>query len=713
MHEREIELREILSLLKRHSYLFSAVVIVIMTLTVAYIYKAPKIYSSAATIEIEPKAANVLDERMEVVSTGSQGYYWSSKEYYVTQYEIMQSRSVAEKVLELIPGENILEYLGFDISNIEEETLRKLDPIDIVLAKLAVAPQKNSNIVKVAIEDKDPEKAAFLANAFANAYIDFNLEKKYFATKDAAGWLSDQSINLKKNLEDSEKILFDFKQNNNVLATTFEAKQVMLATRIEKFTNILTEQEIKKNALLAKIEEFGKVDLDEPNGGFFKETTKENQLINNLKMKYIETVSKLDESEEFYGEKYPKVISLSMEKERLASSLKKEIKGVLEGYSLELKTLESEMAKNKKMLNDSQTEAIVLNKLDIDYSKLLREVETNKKLYDIVLERAKQVDLSVLLKNNNVRMIDSAIPTKIPVKPRKNLILLIGLIISAALGFLAMLLVEFFDTGFRAFKEIELITKKPLLGVIPKFDFVESSDFKEIVFEETNQTHAVEAFRSLRTNIKLSNPDNQISKLLVTSSVTQEGKTSVSTNIGVSYSLAGKKVLVVDADMRKPRVHKLFGLKNDVGLSTLIVGEHLLAQVVSENVYEGLDVVTCGPIPPNPAELLESARFLEVVNEMTKEYDLVVFDSPPLNPVSDAATIASLVDGVIVVVNVSKTPKDIFKIAVAKIAKPGISLLGTVINNFDLKYERKFKPYYSYSYYHSYYKSEKYEESEP
>ena len=710
MHEKEIELKEILILLKRHLYLFSAVIIVIMTLTVAHIYRSEKIYSSTVSIEIEPKAANVLGDRMEIVSTGSQGYYWSNKEYYATQYEIIQSRAVAEKVLELVPGENILEYLGLDISKIETEKLKDIDPVNIILGKVTVSPQKNSNIVKISIEDADPEKAAFFANSFANAYIDFNLEKKYFATKDAARWLSDQSLNLKKSLEESERTLFEFKQNNNVLATTFEAKQAMLATRIEKFTNTLTDQEIKRNSIAAKIEEYSRIDVSVMGEGFIKELSKDNQLINNLKMKYFEVLSKLDESEKFYGEKYPKVLSLNAERDNLLNSLKKEIEGVVKSYDFELKTLESEMSKNRKMLSESQTEAIMLNKLDIDYSKLQREVETNKKLYDIVLERTKQADLSALLKNNNVRVIDSALSSKIPVKPRRNLILLIGFIISVIFGSLSIFVVEFFDTRFRNFKEFENITKRPLLGIVPRFEFVEGSDFKEIAFEEKKQSFAVESFRSLRTNIRLSNPDHKIGKLLVTSSITQEGKTTVSANIGVSYSVAGKKVLLIDADMRKPRVHKLFSLKNEKGLSTLIVGEHNMDQVINKNVYEGLDVMTCGPIPPNPAELLESSRFADIVDEMCLRYDLVIFDSPPLSPVSDAATIAPVADGVVVVVNINKTPRDIFKQSVQKIIKPGIHFLGTVINNFDLKHEKKFKSYYNYSYYHSPYAVDKNDE---
>ncbi|HNW81371.1 MAG TPA: polysaccharide biosynthesis tyrosine autokinase [bacterium] len=710
MHEKEFDIKDILALMKRHIYLFISVIIVVMTLTVAYIYRSINIYKSTASIEIEPKGANILDAGMEVVSTGSQGYYWSNKEYYATQYEIIQSRAVAEKALESISGENILEYLGVDISKVDPEKVKDIDPIKIIQSKITVTPKKSSNIVEISVDDPDAEKAAFLANSVANAYIDFNLEKKYFATKDAAAWLLDQSLNLKKGLEDSEKMLFEFKQNNNVLATTFEAKQILLSTKIEKFTDTLTDQEIKRNALSARIEEYSKIDLDAPDESFMKEVSKDNQLINGLKLKYLETLSSLDETGKFYGEKHPKVLGLSAEKDNLKESLKNEVSNVVKSFDLELKTLEKEMEKNRKMLSDVQTEAILLNRLDIDYSKLKREVETNKKLFDIVLQRTKEADLSSLLKNNNVRIIDKAIVTNIPVSPMKKMIIMIGFFLSVLFGFVSILLYEFFDTRFRNFQEFEVVTKKPLLGIIPRFVTSETAEFKEIAFEHGKQSFAIEAFRSVRTNIRLSTPDIKLGTLLITSSITQEGKTTVSSNIGVSYSLAGKKVLLVDADMRKPRVHKLFGIKNETGLSTLVVGDNTIDQVIRKNVYEGLDVITCGPIPPNPAEILESERFHSIVKEFSSRYDLVIFDSPPLSPVSDGATIASVVDGVIVVVNINKTPRDVFKLAISKILKPGINFLGTIINDFDQKHDRKFKSYYNYSYYQSpyqaYYKKE-------
>ena len=709
MYEQEINLKEFLVLLKRHIYLFSAVFLVVMVFTAAHIYRSPKIYSASAIIEIDPKAANVLGNNMEVVQSGSQGgYYTTIRDYYMTQYEIIKSRAVAQKVIEMIPDENILTYLGFDTGKLTSEQIKNIDPVSVLLGRISVDSPKNSNIVRISVEDRDPEKAAFLANSTASSYIEFNLEKKYFETKDAARWLMDQSVSLKRNLEESELTLFEFKQEHNVLATTFEAKQELLSNRIIKLTNTLTDQEIRRNALVAKIEEYARLNIENPEEGFFKEISKENSIVGSLKLKYLEVISKINEVEQIYGEKHPKIVSLTAEKENIEKSFKSEIAEVVSGYNIELKMLDNEMKRNRKMLAESQKEAVDLNKLDINYSKLRREVETNKKLYDIVLERSKQADLSMLLKNNNVRIIDRALEPKTPVKPRKNLMLIFGFTVAVILAFFSIFTVEFFDTKIKTFKELESIAKKPVLGIVPKFNVNETGGMEEIVFKEkAAQTLAVEAFRSLRTNIKLSNPDSKLKVILVTSSLPHEGKTVISSNLAISYSLAGKKVLLVDADMRKPRIHKLFDIDNERGLSTLIVGEHSIEQVVHKNVCETLDVVTAGLIPPNPAELLESNRFSEIVGKFSELYDLVILDTPPITPVSDAATIAPLADGVIVVVDVNTTPRDVFRTVMLQIAKPKITNLGIVVNNIDLKHQRKFKSYNNYSYYHSsYYNSD-------
>ena len=411
--EREIDLFEILNLFRRHIYLFIAIVIIVMTFTVAQLYRMERIYSATATIEIEPQAINILGGDIELIRSGvdSQGNFISPKDYYTTQYEIIKSRAVSQKVLEMIPTEDVFNYLkgngnGNKTKSKQVNENNNIDLVSVMQQKISAEPQKNSNIVRISVEDKDPEKAAFLANAVATAYIEFNLEKKYFETKDAARWLVDQSASLKQNLENSELALFEFKENNNVLATTFEAKQDLLSKQIAKLNNILTDEEIRRNALSAKIEEYANIDFDNPDESLFYKLSKEDNVIGNMmKLKYLEVISKIDDSAQIYGEKHPKVVALLAEKNNIIAMFKKEITGILNSYNVDLKMLNNEMKKNRKMLSETQEEAIKLKKLDIDYSKLKREVETNKKLYGIVLERSKKADLSALLKNNNVIFI--------------------------------------------------------------------------------------------------------------------------------------------------------------------------------------------------------------------------------------------------------------------------------------------------------------------
>ena len=706
MYEKEIDLKQLLSLLRKHLPVFTGVIIVVLSLTVIYIQRAKIVYSATATVEIEPQTSNILGSGMEVVTSGTQGYYWSNKEYYATQYEIIQSRAVSQKVLDILPGENVLHFFGIDPASFKDDQkkLERIDPVSILQGKIFVAPQKNSNIVRITIEDTYPERASFLANSIASAYIDFNLEKRYVATREAAVWLADQSINLKNELESSELRLFNFKDENNILATNFEARQKILSTRIETFNNILTSQEIKRNALLAKIEEYRKYDVSVPEIGLIKEIAKDNQLINNLKLRYLEALAKYTENKKIYGEKHPRQQTVSAEIDKIKNILNDEINGAIESYNIELKILEGEISKNRNMLTEIQKEAVNLNRLSIDYSKLKREVETNQKLFDMVLERTKQADLSALLKNNNVRIIDRAEPPFSPIKPRKKLIFLIGIIIAFVLGFLSIVLLEFLETRFRDFEELEKMTKKSVVGIIPKFKGGESSNGipAEIVFEQEDQFAAVESFRALRTNIKLSNPDKEIKKILITSSIKKEGKTVLSVNIATSYALAGKKVVVVDADMRKPRIHKIFDIKNDIGLSSAVVGEVPVEKAIDHDVYKGLDVLTSGSVPPNPAELIESKRFMDVVAQLSSIYDVVVFDSPPLTPVSDAATLSALVDGVVVAIDISKTPRDVYRSAIQKIMKPGIRFLGTIVNMLDPKDKKRFSSYYQYYHYEQY-----------
>ncbi len=703
MGAKEFDIKQFYLLIVKHLYLFTGIVVVVLTVTAAYLYKAPRIYRATVMLEMDPKEENILGRRVEAVTSSGADYYWASKEYAATQYEIIKSRAVSAKVIEGLSHEHALELFGIRADQFEDPAeMQKIDTVAILQGKITVEPQKNSNIVQVSVSDPDPEVAAFLANNVATAYIEFNIEKRYLATRDAAKWLSEQSINLKKQLEQSELSLFTFKKENEVLASTFEQKQTMLAQTIGEISTKLTEKQIYQKSLAARIEELSALEFADTEEFFALDLFREKPLIQSMKMQYLQTKAKLLEKAVLYDEKHPEIKTLRSEEESIRRALLNELRGTLEGYRLEAKSLDNEIQKLQTMLRDAQQESLKLNKLEIEYNKLRREVETNKKLYDIVLERTKEADLHTLMRSNNVRIIDRALVPRSPVSPRKNLVLLIGFIVALLAATGIIFAVEFFDTRIRDIEELEQIVGRTVLGIFPRFEVTEAGKIAEIAFEGSSHDPAVESLRTIRTNIRLAHPDINAKTLLITSSVSQEGKTTVSANVAVSFAVAGRRTLLVDTDMRKPRVHKLFGLENKEGISTYLLGEKPIEELIRTNVYRGLDLLLCGPIPPNPAELMESKRFRDMIERLRGIYDVIVFDSPPIIAVSDAAILATLTDGVVVVVKVAQVSRDILKRSIAQLAKANAVVLGAVVNHLDLKGGGRYGSYYYY--YHEKYR---------
>ncbi len=703
MGAKEFDIKTLYLLLVKHLYLFTGILIVVLTLTAAYLYKAPRIYRATVVLEMDAKDENILGRRVEAVTSSGADYYWASKEYAATQYEIIKSRAVSAKVIEGLSHEQALSLLGIRPEQVEDPAdIQKIDTVAILQSKITVEPRKNSNIVQISVSDLDPEVAAFLANSVATAYIEFNIEKRYLATRDAAKWLSEQSINLKKQLEQSELALFNFKKDNEVLASAFEQKQAMLAQTISEISTKLTEKQIYQKSLTARIEELSALEFADTEEFFALDLFRDKPVIQNMKLQYTSIRTKLLEKAVLYDERHPEIRALKSEEESIRSALLNELKGILEGYRLEAKALDNEIKKLQAMLRDAQQESLKLNKMEIEYNKLKREVETNKKLYDIVLERTKEADLHTLMRSNNVRIIDRALVPQSPVSPRKNLVLLIGFIVALLSAVGAVFAFEFFDTRIRDIEELEQIIGRTVLGILPRFEVPDATKIGEIAFEGSSHAPAVESLRTIRTNIRLAHPDINAKTLLITSSVSQEGKTIVSANIAVSFAIAGRRTLLIDTDMRKPRLHKLFGLDNKEGISTYLLGEKPIEELIRRDVYRGLDLLLCGPIPPNPSELLESKRFREMVDRIRSLYDVVIFDSPPIIPVSDAAILATIADGVVIIVKITQVSRDILKRSVAQLAKANALILGAVVNNLDLKGGSRYGSYYYY--YHEKYR---------
>ena len=359
--------------------------------------------------------------------------------------------------------------------------------------------------------------------------------------------------------------------------------------------------------------------------------------------------------------------------------------------------------KAKQRLAKVKAEALEVNKKSLDYGRLKREADNASALYQLVIKRQKEATLSSLQETNNVYKLDAAILAERPVHPRVKLNILLAAVVGLLGGIGLAFFLEYLDNTFKGQDDIERLLRIPFLGIIPSIKLdpgpEERSELKirdNYLISHPKSTVA-ESCRTVRTNILFMSPENPVRRLLITSASPQEGKSTVCINLGITMAQSGSKVVMLDTDMRRPRLHKTFGIKTGVGLTTAILGEADLTKVTHASEVPGLDLIPCGPIPPNPTELFHTERFRKMVEELSERYDRVLFDSPPVLVVADPLILSSMMDGVVLVVKSASTSSDLARRAVRQLRDVNAPILGSVINDLDLEHRD-----YGYYYYRQY-----------
>jgi polysaccharide biosynthesis transport protein len=366
----------------------------------------------------------------------------------------------------------------------------------------------------------------------------------------------------------------------------------------------------------------------------------------------------------------------------------------------------------RALMEAQKKEAIELSKLEVEYKPLQRAAEQNTKMYGLIASRQKEIDITGPMKTNNVRVLERAVVPGAPVRPKPVQNLLLGLLVGLGTGIALAFAIEALDNTLKTQADVEQTLGVPVLGLVPVIGAAAGGEAAQAgdnvrerdlgVFLDPKSI-AAECCRSIRTNILFMSPDRPTRTIVVTSPSPQEGKTTTAINLGVTMAEAGGRVLIVDTDMRRPRLHRSFGVPNQTGISSVIVGKVTLEEAIKRTDVPNLDVLPCGPVPPNPSELLHTERFSAVLADCARLYDRIILDSPPTSAVTDPAVLGNLADGVVLVVKAGETTRDSATHARRQLMTAKARLLGVVVNAIDFSnpaygYDYYYRNYYRYGY---------------
>ncbi len=707
--ELEIDLRQHLRILRKRVWLIGGVALAALLAGGTYLLMAPKIFRASSSIIIESSSSRILGDKTESVDFGGTDY-WSNKDFLETQYKVLASREVLQRVVDKKGLDRDLGFLGVEgIEDAEkrEEALERIVPVEVLAERTRIEPVKNSQLTQIVVEDVDPVRAAEISNAIVEAYIESNLDRRLDGTRAASQWLADQMADLKGKLESSEIALYDFRRENDILSASIEDRQSILSKRLNTLSESLTSVMGRRAELESALAEASRAQRENPSDPLWARTLRlvsSNLVLGNLRTEYAKLEGQAAEAEERYLDKHPARAAAQEKLSTLRRRIVEEMNTVVASLRSEHRELLGTQTHLEALIEGLKVESFEVNKKEIDQRKLQREKENNERLYDLVLSRLKDADLAVMLKANNVRLLDAAVPPLRPVKPRPALVLALSMLLGFFGGVGLAYLAELLDNTLKGEDEIEEVLQVPFLGMLPSLaptgarrEMREDDPARDLYVARNPKSAQAEAIRSVRTNLLFMSPDKEQKRILVTSSSPQEGKSSVALNLAVAMAQNGAKVLLIDTDMRRPRLHRALGVSNEVGISTVLVNEARLADAIKSTEVAGLSLLPCGPVPPNPAEMMHTERFREVLEELSQRYDRLILDSPPVVAAADAAVLSSQVDGVIYVARFKKTTKDLAKRMLRTLHDVNAPILGVVLNDVNL--ESQEYGYYSYKRY--------------
>lgn len=716
--EEEIHLREYLRVVLRRKWTVITFFLIVVTTVLIGTFMMKPIYRAAVSIKIDKENPNVLKfkdiyeiERVE-------------DDYYQTQFKILKSRSLAKRVIRAMKLENNPEFavVGNPAENsaatVSGNAVQQIDGdispkvVDGFLASLTVEPQQKSRLVKVSFDSRSPELSAEVANDIAKSYIDYNIESKFDATQQARDWLEKQLQDMKGKVEKAEEALNSYASRNGIIFLTEgssnegkDAKGESIVTR--KLNDLSTQlvqatsDRISKEALHREVQQ-GEAGSISP--------VLNNPLIQALKKDYATGEAEYSQLSKVYKPDYPKMVRLKEQLSQTASRIEAETGKLVSGIGKDYETALKRENSLKATLEKYKGEALNLNEKMVQYQILKREADTNREMYNGLLQRLKEVGVSASLTASNIQILDRAEIPRAPFKPKKRLNLILAAIVGLFGGVGLAFFVEYLDNTVKSPDDVEKKVTLPSLGIVPDLAKKGDRDLLPVITFDDKRSPLSEAYRSIGTYIQFSSAGRPPRTILVTSARQGEGKSTTVVNTAITLAHSYGRGVVIDSDLRRPQLHKIFDVDNSQGLSAFLAGHvEFGSSLIRKTKVSALDLIPSGIIPPNPSELLSSYRMRDLINGLFPLYSFIILDSPPILGLSDSLILSTMTDGVLMVARAGETPKEAALQAKKLLQGVNAKILGVVLNGVgasDLKYG-------SYSYYHSYYYGNGYDDERP
>ena len=698
------DFRYIAAAVRANMLLIAAIIsAAIAVAVIATMLQTPR-YTARTTVQINDSVGRVLRNDEDSQSADMGGY--DTDRNLKTQTEILKSRGLAQRLVQKL---NLASNPAFFASQ-EAAAPPPGAPTEAVKASAAAMLQGNlsvilprdSRIITINWESTDPRMSALIANAYANEFIQSNLQRKFDSSSYARNFVSEQLNETKRKVEESERALNDYARQNGLIRTRDAMMsgaskdgggggggESVTTTSLLQLNAAMNDATARRIAAEGRWRSFASKPL--------LSTTEvlANGTVQGLLAQRAAAEIALEQERARHLDGYPTVQARMSDVASANRQLQQAAANVRDSVRSEYLAAAETETRLAAQVGQLKGETLTEQDRTVRYSLLAREADTNRQLYDGLLQRYKELNASAGIALSNISIIDTATPPGGPSSPNLFKNLLVALLVGIGLAAVTVFFKDQFDDSIRVPEDVESKLGLPLLGVIPKSHNEEPEDAML-----DPKSPISEAYNSLRGSLLYSTTEGLPRVMLLTSAQPSEGKTTSSYAMALSFARMGRTVLLIDADMRRPSLHRRINNQNEHGLSTLLTSHEPLTSVLLPSGEENLTLLTSGAIPPSPTELLSSIRLEQIIQEAAKQFDVVLIDSPPILGLADAPTMAALVDGVVFVVEADRSRRGSLKTALRRLRSMRPVLLGAVLTKFDpLKAGNRYSEYYGYEYY--------------